>query len=114
MDHADGETTAAERLAQAVRAAEPSAVLPATTARIEDVEPTADGRLRLVLTIDGRSYGYGWPERGTVDEVIASAPAGHPLDAWATTVLANVAETLEADDRGPAWAIERGVLRPGP
>jgi hypothetical protein len=86
-------------------------VLPDTTARVEDVEPTADGRLRLVLTSDGRSYGYGWPERGTVDEAIASAPAGHPLDAWATTVLA---ETLEAEDRGPAWAIERGVLRPAP
>jgi hypothetical protein len=114
MAHADGDTTAAQRLARAVCAAASSAVLPATTARVEDVEPTADGRLRLTLTIDGRSYGYGWPERGTVDEAIASAPAGHPLNAWATTVLANVAETLEADDRGPAWAIERGVLRLAP
>jgi hypothetical protein len=112
MDHADGDTTAAQRLAQAVRAAAPSAVLPATTARVEDVEPTADGRLRLVLTIDGRSYRYDWPEGGTVDEAIAFAPAAQPLDAWAATVLANVAETLEAADRGPAWAIERGVLRP--
>jgi hypothetical protein len=102
MDRADGERTAAERLARAVRAAAPSVVLPATTARVEDVKPTADGRLRLALTIDGRSYRYDWPERGTVDEAIASAPAGHPLEAWATTVLANVAETLEAGPRSAA------------
>lgn len=110
MDHAHGRATSADRLAEAVRAAAPSAILPAAVARVDDAQATGD-RLRLVLTIGGRPYAYGWPERGTVADALASAPADQPPAAWATTVLANLAETLEAADRGLAWALDHGVIR---
>jgi hypothetical protein len=110
MDQADGRANAADRLAEAVRAAAPSAILPAALAHIDDVE-VAGRQLRLVLTIDGRTYEYAWPERGTVADVLASSPVEQPPTAWATTVLANLAETLESADRGLAWALDHGGIR---
>ncbi len=106
MRQADGDTTAAARLAEAVLAATPSALLPETLARVNDVR-VAGSALRVALTVDGRPYVYDWPEEGT----LAQAIDGAPPETWATTVLANLAETLEAADRGLAWALKHGVIR---
>jgi hypothetical protein len=112
MERVDGEP-AYENLAAAVLAATPSAVLPAAVAEVAEVT-VQDDRLHIALAIGGRDYRYRWPENGSLQEAIISAPAGTGAETWATTVIANLAELLEAADRGLVWALGRGLIEPEP
>jgi hypothetical protein len=90
-----------------------SAILPTCIARVMSVAPiqTDDGdtRLRITFDVDGRRYWYFWPEDAAVQDALRSA-GSLPVTNFATVVLANLAELLEAAGHGLQWGLERGLI----